>query len=97
MNKLIVDIETIANLKMLKILPEPEVKTGNLKDESKKQAKIAEAKQKQRKTMGLSPYYGQIICIGLIKTIENSQPIVLEVDDFDEKSILIKLKTAIFQ
>jgi len=57
------DIETIPNEAMIDHLPEPEVKTGNLKDIEKIKAKAAEAKQKQIDDMALSPFYGRICSI----------------------------------
>ncbi|MDD3176001.1 MAG: hypothetical protein PHU51_05990, partial [Candidatus Nanoarchaeia archaeon] len=54
------DIETIANSSMIERMPEPEVKTGNLKDPAKIAEKIAEAKAEQQSRMALSPLYGRV-------------------------------------
>lgn len=54
------DIETMPNSGMIECLPEPEVKTGNLKDESKIAEKIAEARAEQIDRMALNPLWGRI-------------------------------------
>jgi DNA polymerase elongation subunit (family B) len=55
------DIETVPNEAMVGLLPEPEVKIGNIKDPRKIEEKRLEAKEKQIKTMALYPETG-IIC-----------------------------------
>ena len=60
----VIDIETMSNEEMIDKLPEPTLALGNLKDETKIQAKIEEAKQKQIDSMALNPLYGKIACIG---------------------------------
>lgn len=59
------DIETIPNPDFFDRLPEPEVATGNLKDPEKIAAKYAEAREKQREKMALSPLYGRLFCVGI--------------------------------
>lgn len=54
------DIETIPNRSMIERMPEPEIKTGNLKDPAKIAEKIAEAKAEQIGRMALSPLYGRV-------------------------------------
>lgn len=54
------DIETIRNEAMIQHLPIPDVKTGNLKDLNKINAKVQEAKEQQIERMALSPIYGKI-------------------------------------
>ena len=54
------DIETIANSSMIERMPDPEVKTGNLKDPDKIAEKVAEAKAEQIGRMALSPLYGRV-------------------------------------
>ena len=54
------DIETIRNEAMIQHLPMPDVKTGNLKDLNKINAKVQEAKEQQIERMALSPIYGKI-------------------------------------
>ena len=49
------DIETIRNEEMIQHLPMPDVKTGNLKDLNKINAKVQEAKEQQIERMALSP------------------------------------------
>lgn len=62
---LVLDIETIPNLDVIHLLPEPEVALGNLVDPVKIEAKKSEAKKKQIASMGLSPLTGKVACIGL--------------------------------
>ena len=54
------DIETIRNGSLIDRLPEPEVRTGNLKDPAKIAEKLAEAKAEQVEKMALSPLYGRV-------------------------------------
>lgn len=54
------DIETMPDSAMISRLPEPEVKTGNLKDPAKIAEKIAEAKTEQVGRMALNPLWGRI-------------------------------------
>jgi hypothetical protein len=54
------DIETMPNSSKLDSLPEPEIKTGNLKDPAKIEEKRAEARAEQIGKMALNPLYGRI-------------------------------------
>ena len=54
------DIETVPNSVMIERMPEPEIKTGNLKDPAKIAEKVAEAKAEQVGRMALSPLYGRV-------------------------------------
>ena len=54
------DIETMPNSAMIARLPEPEVKTGNLKDPAKIEEKIESARIEQVAKMALSPLYGRV-------------------------------------
>lgn len=54
------DIETMPNSSRLDAMPEPEVKTGNLKDPAKIAEKVAEARAEQVAKMALNPLYGRI-------------------------------------
>lgn len=56
------DIETMPDSSKISLLPEPEVKFGNLKDETKIAEKKAEARAEQIAKMALNPLYGRIIC-----------------------------------
>ena len=58
------DIETMPDLNAMDKLPEPDVKTGNLKDPEKIKAKETEAKTAMVKKMATNPLYGKICCIG---------------------------------
>jgi hypothetical protein len=57
------DIETEPREDLIDVLPEPEVKTGNLKDPDKIQAKMEEARAAQIERMALDPDYGRVIAI----------------------------------
>ena len=54
------DIETVPNDTMIGLLPEPEIKIGNIKDPKKIEEKRIEAKKKQIENMGLHPETGMI-------------------------------------
>jgi DNA polymerase elongation subunit (family B) len=54
------DIETVQNEAMIGLLPEPEVKIGNIKDPKKIEEKRIEAKKKQIENMALHPETGMI-------------------------------------
>jgi len=54
------DIETMANPDAVALMPEPDVKTGNLKDPDKIAAKIAEAKAEQAEKAALDPLTARI-------------------------------------
>ena len=60
------DIETMPNEDMIPYLPEPEVKTGNLKDPAKIAIKKQEAREKQVEKMALNPLYGRIISYAFV-------------------------------
>lgn len=61
----VLDIETVPNMEVVHLLPEPEVALGNLVDPVKIEAKKAEAKAKQIDGMALSPLTGKVACIGI--------------------------------
>jgi DNA polymerase elongation subunit (family B) len=63
-NQLVIDIETMANLDVIDLLPEPNI-SSVLKDPVKIEQAIQEAKQKQIEAMALSPLTGKIAAIGL--------------------------------
>lgn len=60
------DIETMANVDMIEKLPEPKVALGNLKDQAKIDAKIAEAKKAQIDKMALSPWTGKLCAFSFV-------------------------------
>ncbi len=60
------DIETMGNPDAVKLLPEPDVALGNLKDKDKIAAKIAEAKVAQVAEAGLDPLTARIICFSAV-------------------------------
>lgn len=75
---LALDIETEPNLDALDGLPEPEVKTGNLKDPDKIEAKVQAARQAQLDRLALDPHFGRVISCSFAWTEgedEDSAPI----------------------
>lgn len=68
------DIETIRNGSLIDSLPEPEVRTGNLKDPAKIAEKVAEAKAEQIDRMALSPLYGRVCAYVTISDTETDKP-----------------------
>lgn len=69
------DIETIPNEAMIPILPEPEVKLGNLKGTSKIEEKRKEAKQKQIEKLGINPETGMVCSFAVYGVDENNKEI----------------------
>jgi len=89
------DIETIPNTEMLGRLPEPEVKTGNLKDPDKIAEKIAEAKREQIEKMALNPLYGRIACFVLLNEGNVNRVALPTIDDKGEAELLELLFAAL--
>ena len=89
------DIETIPNMDLVAMLPEPEVALGNTKDPEKIKEKIAEAKQKQLDKMGLSPFFGRVCSFSLFGESQESRMFktIQEISDSAE----IELIKAIFK
>ena len=61
-HKVAIDLETIADRELLKILPPVEVKTGNIKDQEKIKAKQQEAEENRVANMGVNKYEN-MICV----------------------------------
>lgn len=66
------DIETIPNPAMEALLPEPDVKLGNVKDPKKIEEKRIEAKEKQLNSMALKAETGMIASFSMSGDIEKS-------------------------
>jgi len=60
------DIETIPNLAAVALMPEPEVKLGNLKDPAKIAEKIAEAKRDLTDKAALDPLTARVACFACV-------------------------------
>jgi predicted PolB exonuclease-like 3'-5' exonuclease len=84
------DIETMPNEDMIPYLPEPEVKTGNLKDPVKIELKIKEARDSQVEKMALNPLYGRIISYAFVGE-GCSAGIVEELTDEAEKDLISEI------
>ncbi len=87
-----IDIETVYNPDMIRLLPEPEVAVANLKKPELIEAKIADAKQKQIDSMALNPLYGKICCIGYYSEEDGKGCYISE----DETEIINNVMESIF-
>jgi len=101
MSYISLDIETIPNEDMIQYLPEPEVKTGNLKDEAKIQAKIEQAKEKQIADMALNPFFGRVASYSFVNSEGDTSSVIENpIDDKSESFIiecLLGLITGVIQ
>lgn len=88
MNALAFDIETIPNTSLIDRLPEPEVKTGNLKDQAKIAEKIEEAKKAQIEKMALSPLYGRVCCWCVHDGDNSTGSCITEESDAEETAVI---------
>jgi predicted PolB exonuclease-like 3'-5' exonuclease len=85
------DIETIANYALIETLPAPEVKLGNTKDEEKIKAKLQEADQKRRESMGLNKFEN-LVCLFAWYDGEKSGYVLLkEANQQSERNLLLKV------
>ena len=91
------DIETIPDQGIIDRLPEPEVKTGNLKDPEKIAAKEAEAKSTQLEKMALDPLTGRICCVGFYGLTKGEQfsSCIEKPTDEDERMLIKKTFSAL--
>ncbi len=81
---LIIDLETIPDLTLVDILPEPKADT-RLKDPEKIAANIAMKAEKQKKEMGLDPLTNIICCAGFADLDGNTNHIILESEESEKK------------
>ena len=84
------DIETIPNKDIIPLLPEPEVKLGNLKDPDKIAEKIAGAKSKQVEKMALNPLHGRVASFA-VKQVDSTikyVELLKTVDDVGEIELI---------
>lgn len=82
------DIETIPNTEALKLMPEPEVKTGNLKDPAKIAEKIAEAKREQVEKAALDPLTARVACAAFVSEKGSSVSVMSSLTDVGETLII---------
>ena len=85
------DIETIANPQAVALMPEPEVKTGNLKDPAKIAEKIAEAKRDQVEKAALDPLTARVACCAVVTEKNEHVEIIYKPDDEHEKELIQKV------
>lgn len=62
-SRLALNIETGVNLHRVSLMPEPEVKTGNLKDPVKIEEKIKEAKAEQLAKAAIDANFSRVVCV----------------------------------
>jgi predicted PolB exonuclease-like 3'-5' exonuclease len=89
--KFALDIETVPNASLIDSLPEPEVKTGNLKDPELVAKKTAEAKTRQIETMALSPFTGRVCSWAVCGECPRHWNTAEEISDAEEIRILTPL------
>ena len=88
------DIETIPNASCVPLLPEPDVKTGNVKDPAKIAEKIAEAKTKQIADMALDAMTGRVACVAMANDEHNTVR-VLDADTDEAETALVQETMAV--
>lgn len=76
-----IDIETVGNPDAAALMPEPEIKAGNLKDPAKIAEKMAAAKAEQLSKAALDPLTARIICYAAVGEIGNDEEIAVETAD----------------
>ena len=82
------DIETIPNMSIVHLLPEPEVKYGNVKNPELKKAKLDEAKAKQIGGMALSPFFGRICCFAVHGNKMSRYTVMEKISDETERELI---------
>jgi DNA polymerase elongation subunit (family B) len=88
------DNETIPNKDMIPLLPEPDVKLGNLKDADKIKAKVAQAKVSQVDRMALDPMTGRVCCYAMVGEYDHAD-VMTTVGDVEEMRLIMDILTAI--
>lgn len=73
--RLAFDIETQPNAHRVGLMPEPEVRLGNLKDPVKIREKEAEAKADQLAKAALDANFGRVVCISVAQRESEAGPI----------------------
>ena len=91
------DIETIGNPDAVKLMPAPEVKTGNIKHPAKIAEKIAEAKAAQGKEAALDPLTAKIICYAAVGMIDNEEKEHVEIIEDTSDELEVSLIQSIFR
>jgi len=91
------DIETIGNKDAVALMPEPEVKTGNLKDPDKIAAKIAEAKAEVESKAALDPLTARVAAYAMVGESAEYVTSMATMDDAGERAILQEIMQALGQ
>lgn len=82
------DIETIPNPEAVAMMPEPEVKTGNLKDPSKIAEKIAEAKREVTEKSALDPLTARVACVSIVNDVGSKTTVLASKSDEGEIDLI---------
>lgn len=86
------DIETIGNPDAVARMPDPEVKTGNLKDPAKIADKKAEAKAEMLSKAALDPLTARVICYAAAGEVGGEEKdvtaIMPEINDANERELI---------
>ena len=82
------DIETMPNLDVIELLPEPALKLGNIKDPAKIEQKRELAKREQIERMALNPLFGRIICAAFYNGKKAAGHIIPKLNDEMETKLI---------
>lgn len=85
---LALDIETIPNPEAVAIMPEPEVKTGNLKDPAKIAEKMAEAKKDVTDKAALNPLTARVACVCMVSDTTLNTMVMVDKSDAGETLLI---------
>ena len=89
------DIETIGNPEAIALMPEPEVKLGNVKDPAKIAEKIAAAKLAQVEKAALNPLTARVVCYAMASMKDAYADAICAISDEDERCMIQNIMTAI--
>jgi predicted PolB exonuclease-like 3'-5' exonuclease len=82
------DIETIPNPAAIAMMPEPEVKTGNIKNPALIAEKVAEAKRDQIEKAALNPLTARVACCAYFTGENDHVDMIGAVDDSGEAELI---------
>lgn len=85
------DIETIPNLEAVALMPEPEVKLGNLKDPAKIAEKIADAKRSMAEDAALDALTGRVLCFAAVGDEGETGAMIDAATDEAERAVIQQL------
>jgi predicted PolB exonuclease-like 3'-5' exonuclease len=85
------DIETIGNPDAVAFMPEPEVKTGNIKDPAKIAEKQAEAKREQFERAALDALTARVCCFAAVE--DGNQECVETIGSIDNNAEIVLIQS----